>query len=312
MSDQKISNREIAQVLDQIAELLDARVARGHAQRSTGKGRDRVRDANPFRVRAYRNGAQVVRAYERPVAELVERGDGNMLRELPQIGEGLAAVIAEYVTEGRSRVLEELQSEVGPAGLFASVPGIGKTLAKRIVDELQIDTLEELERAANDGHLARVEGFGEKRVETARAGLNEMLSRSARRRRMQLKSDGRTVAEPKQPEVAMLLDVDAEYRRRAEQDELQKIAPRRFNPEREAWLPILHTERDGWEFTAMYSNTAQAHELNKTRDWVVIYFERDREGEQQVTVTTPATGKLKGKRVVRGREVESARSYQER
>ena len=82
------------------------------------------------------------------------------------------------------------------------------------------------------------------------------------------------------------------------------IAPRRFNPSGAAWLPILHTERDPWRFTALYSNTARAHELGRTRDWVVIYFHQDDEVEGQRTVVTETLGPLAGHRVVRGREGE--------
>lgn len=107
--------------------------------------------------------------------------------------------------------------------------------------------------------------------------------------------------------MATLLDVDAEYHRRAEADELRRIAPRRFNPEGERWLPVLDTERDGWSFTAVYSNTARAHELGRTRDWVVIYFQSDHD-EHQCTVVTARVGPLAGRRVVRGRE-RGCRAY---
>lgn len=83
------------------------------------------------------------------------------------------------------------------------------------------------------------------------------------------------------------------------------IAPRRFNPDKKAWLPILHTERGPWSFTALFSNTARAHQLGTTDDWVVIYFERDgREG--QCTVVTERPGPRAGRRVVRGREDEGS------
>jgi hypothetical protein len=55
--------------------------------------------------------------------------------------------------------------------------------------------------------------------------------------------------------------VDADYRDRAARGTLRHTAPRRFNPQRDAWLPILSTERDGWDFTVLFSNTARAHEL---------------------------------------------------
>jgi hypothetical protein len=103
---------------------------------------------------------------------------------------------------------------------------------------------------------------------------------------------------------------DAQPRRRAEADELKKIAPRRFNPDNEAWLPIMHRDREGWSFTALYSNTARAHELGTTRDWVVLYYERNGR-EDQCTVVTETSGPLKGKRVIRGREEECRRYYEE-
>jgi len=61
---------------------------------------------------------------------------------------------------------------------------------------------------------------------------------------------------------------------------------------------VLHGERDGWSFTALYSNTARAHELGTTRDWVILYFERDGH-EDQCTVVTERHGPLAGERVVR-------------
>lgn len=107
--------------------------------------------------------------------------------------------------------------------------------------------------------------------------------------------------------MEVLLDVDREYREKAEDEALPTIAPRRFNPEGESWLPILHTERGPWRFTALFSNTARAHELGRTDDWVVLYYERDGH-EDQATVVTERQGELAGRRVVRGRE----RAFRER
>lgn len=105
-----------------------------------------------------------------------------------------------------------------------------------------------------------------------------------------------------------ILAVDAEYRRQAAAGNLKTIAPRRFNPEGKSWLPIMHTEKQGWRFTALYSNTARAHDLGKTGDWVVIYCERNGE-EEQCTVVTEQTGPLQGRRVIRGREKECRAHY---
>ncbi|MEZ4620892.1 MAG: helix-hairpin-helix domain-containing protein [Caldilineaceae bacterium] len=181
------------------------------------------------------------------------------------------AVIGEYVESGRSSLYDQLQSEASPQQTLMQVPGIGKTLATHIVQELQIETLPALEVAAHDGRLAAVDGFGERRVQAVQQSLAGMLSPAARRRSRRADDTQPTAdatSAPKQPTVATILDVDAEYRSRAQAGELQQIAPRRFNPENKAWLPILHTTHDGWRFTALYSNTARAHELKKpTTGW---------------------------------------------
>ena len=86
--------------------------------------------------------------------------------------------------------------------------------------------------------------------------------------------------------------------------DLPNIASRRFNPSGEAVLPILHTERGNWHCTALFSNTARAHELGRTRDWVVIYFHHDSGPEGQRTVVTETRGPYAGHRTVRGREAQ--------
>jgi putative hydrolase len=113
------------------------------------------------------------------------------------------------------------------------------------------------------------------------------------------------------PAVATLLEVDREYRRKAGQGSLPLIAPKRFNPEGKPWLPILHTHRDEWHFTLLYSNTALAHELKRTDDWVVVYFYDDHHQEGQCTVVTETRGPMTGQRVVRGRELECREYYTE-
>ena len=115
-----------------------------------------------------------------------------------------------------------------------------------------------------------------------------------------------------QPGVELLLEIDREYREKARAGKLVRIAPRRFNPEHKAWLPVLHTRRGGWDFTALLSNTERAHELHRTYDWVVIFYSASGEPQGQATVVTERRGALTGLRVVRGREPECARHYRER
>jgi hypothetical protein len=256
-------------------------------------------NANPFRVNAYRRAAQTLESLSGDARGIVAaRGRGG-LTELPFIGEGIGQAVVEIVKTGRLSRLDRLRGAAEPEAALRMIPGIGPTLAKRIHDELGVDTLESLETAAWDGRLEKLEGISRRRIAAIRAGAASLLGRSA----------ARQAPESDAPPVATLLDVDAQYRRAAAKNELPLIAPRRFNPQRKAWLPVLHTERGDWHFTALYSNTGRAHQLHRTRDWVVIYFYDSDHRERQRTVVTETHGPLEGRRVVRGSEADCAAHY---
>lgn len=294
------SNAEIAAALERVADLYEAQ------------------GADPFRVRAWRAGADLARTFPAPLADVHAEGGLEALDSLPGIGKTLASAIEEILHSGRLAVLDRLEGEVSPEDLFASVPGIGETMARRIHDRLGLDTLEDLEVAAHDGRLEQVPGVGPRRAHAVREVLAGMLARSSRRRarRFHLLDEavaGRRKATEAErletPPVSLLLQVDAAYRRAAVDGTLRRIAPRRFNPKGEAWLPVLHEREDGWSITALFSNSARAHQLGKTRDWVVIYYEKEGH-EDQATVVTEHSGELEGERVVRGREAECLAWYQ--
>ncbi|NIP71823.1 MAG: DNA-binding protein [Gammaproteobacteria bacterium] len=278
-------NQQVVEQLNEIADLLEQQ------------------GANPFRVNAYRRAADTVRTLERGVDEIVERQGVDGLEELPGIGSGIARAVYEIVARGRSTRLDNLRGAVEPEQAFRGIPGVGPELARRIHDELQVDSLEALEVAAHSGRLERVPGVGVRRAEAIRAALASMLGRRGRRAR---------AVPVQEPSVELLLDVDREYRRKAAAGKLPTIAPRRFNLKGEAWLPILHTSRGEWHFTVLFSNTARAHELGRTRDWVVLYFYDRQHRENQRTVVTQGRGALAGKRVVRGREAECLAYYEQR
>lgn len=256
-------------------------------------------NANPFRVSAYRRGADTVATLEQPVDSILESEGIDGLVSLPTIGRGIATAIDEIVRSGTWSQLERLRGTLDPEHLFQTVPGIGPGLAQRIHETLHIDTLEALETAAHNGRLQHVPGLGARRAAAIRASLQVMLGRLPHRIRQH--TDG--------PAIDLLLEVDAEYRDKAAAKKLPTIAPKRFNPENKAWLPILHTHRDNWHFTALFSNTGRAHQLKKTGDWVVLYFYDDHHQEGQYTVVTETHGPLKGKRVIRGREAECRQHY---
>jgi hypothetical protein len=239
----------------------------------------------------------VLDALQDDVRELLDREGVDGLVKLPGIGKGLAAAIDEIARSGRLSQLDRLRGEASPETLFQTLPGVGRKLAEDIHETLHVDTLEGLETAAHDGSLLTVPGVGERRAAAIRAGLSALLGRG----------QGQRSRLGPAPPVRLLLAIDASYRKQAAAGELPKIAPKRFNPEGKAWLPILHTEREGWHFTALFSNTARAHDLGKTDDWVVIYFYDEDHQEGQCTVVTETHGPMQGERVVRGREGECRR-----
>jgi len=274
-------NADIAARLDEVAQILAEQ------------------NANPYRISSYRAAARSLRNYPEPINQLIkERGIAGIMR-LPAIGERLARAVYQLATTGRLPMLERLRGESDPVELFGSVPGVGPKTAQCIHEELGIDTLEELESAAHDGRLERV-GVGAKRLAGIRDALAGRLGRVGRRSI----ADGAPL-----PPIAEVLDVDRQYREEAAKGALPRIAPRRFNPRHEAWLSILHTHRGNREYTALYSNTARAHELGRTQDWVVVYFQEKSSLERQCTLVTAERGPLRGRRIVRGREDECLDYY---
>ncbi len=192
--------------------------------------------------------------------------------------------------------MDSAGGHVDPERIFSSLPGVGPHLARQIHEQLGITTLEDLETAAHDGRLSSL-GVGPKRLR----GIIDTLAGRLSRQRLPEPIRG-------EPDVAELLAVDDEYRLQAELNALPTLAPRRFNPAHEPWLPLLQTRRGGWSYRALFSNTALAHRLGQTRDWVVVYFS-DGNLSGQRTVVTETRGDLKGRRVVRGREPECRKYY---
>jgi Holliday junction resolvasome RuvABC DNA-binding subunit len=276
-----LPNEPIAQRIEELARILNEQ------------------GASVYRVAAWRRAALSLRRLPASVAEIFRCEGREGLRKLPGVGDRIALAIQNLIVTGKLPMLERLRGEMDPIEILMSVPGIGRIQATRLHHDLGLDTLEDLEAAAHDGRLASIAGFGEKRI----AGIVDSLASRLGRVRSIL-----TPASEQVP-IAELLDVDREYREAAAARRLHTIAPRRFNPRGEAWLPVLHTQRGERHFTALFSNTARAHELGKSRDWVVIYWDGGLD-EGQSTVVTAYQGPLRGQRVVRGREAECARYYE--
>ncbi|GAA4472928.1 helix-hairpin-helix domain-containing protein [Novipirellula rosea] len=296
-------NQAIAELLDEIANLL--------AEQGAGE----------FRVRAYQNASKTLHSLATPVRNIMLHEGVMGLIDLPTIGHSIANLIEQYLRLGRIPLLDRLRGDETAERLFATLPSIGPELAHRIHEELEIETLLELWAAAKDGRLEKVPGMGRKRIRAIRESLADRLRHRAPAGPSALAADmtrsepavyDHTVSGARESDhevsVAELLDVDEEYRRLASQGKLTKIAPRHFNPGAVAWLPILHCQRSDRHYTAMYSNTARAHQLNTTKDWVILYRD-DPKSHDRWTVITSQFGKLRGCRIVRGREEECWRHY---
>ncbi|HHM04541.1 MAG TPA: DNA polymerase/3'-5' exonuclease PolX [Gammaproteobacteria bacterium] len=138
-----LHNADIARIFEEIADLLE------------------IQNANPFRIRAYRNAARTVRDLPTEVAALV--AGGRDLTRLPGIGQDLAGQIAELVRTGMSAKLAQLRKQT-PAGLsgLMQVPDLGPKRVQALYQHLHIRTTAQLKKAAQSGKLRRLPGFGAK------------------------------------------------------------------------------------------------------------------------------------------------------
>lgn len=272
--------------------------------------------ANRFRAEAYHRAAETLRNLEQPVSQLYYREGIYGLETLGGIGRTISRALQQMIRGGRWPLLERLQGGDVAEQAFSSVPNIGPKLAKRIHDELGVETLAELQAAAWDGRLRRLGGFGEKRIRAVRESLAArgrytypFRSNSSQDRLFKGQIDLTT-----EVPVSEVLDIDDEYCYKAAHGELPRVAPRRFNPAADTWLPILHATRGAMHYTALFSNTEHAHAMGTTHDWVVIYLEdHNHRGQQgRWTVITSRFGKLRGRRIVRGREKDCEEYYKQR
>ena len=139
-----MTNREIAAVLSQVADLLE------------------FLDANPFRVRAYRNGARKIGDLSEPLSGLVDDPE-RKLTDLEGVGKDLAEKIETLLATGTLPMLDELASQVPATVLdLMRIPGMGPKKAAVLYNELGIATLDQLRTACESGQVRCLKGFGEK------------------------------------------------------------------------------------------------------------------------------------------------------
>ncbi|HYU37153.1 MAG TPA: DNA polymerase/3'-5' exonuclease PolX [Gemmatimonadales bacterium] len=150
-----MQNPDIARLFDEVADLLE------------------IQDANPFRVRAYRNAARTIRDFPEPIADLVRAGTKD-LTEIAGIGDDLAEKIAAIVTTGELPLRKQLASKL-PAGLLdlLRIPGLGPKRVKLLYKKLKVKSAADLAAALDKGRIQKLKGFGPKMEEKMRAGLGQ-------------------------------------------------------------------------------------------------------------------------------------------
>lgn len=119
-----------------------------------------LKGENPFKTRAYQNGARTLEGLSEPLEKVVAEG---RLEGMPGIGDALREKITTLVTSGRLPYYEELKASI-PPGLIAmlEIQGLGPKKVKKVHDELGVDSIESLEAACHAGKVAQLDGFGEK------------------------------------------------------------------------------------------------------------------------------------------------------
>ena len=156
-----VHNADITAIFEEIADLLE------------------IQGANPFRIRAYRNAARILGDLPQEARVLVERGDD--LTRLPGIGSDLAAKISEIITTGHCSLLNRLRRELPPAVTeLLKIPGLGPKRVKALYHDLDVQTVEQLQRAAQDGRIRALHGFGEKTEQNILQAVQAHASQSRR------------------------------------------------------------------------------------------------------------------------------------
>jgi len=147
-----LDNVAIARILRETADLLE------------------IKDENPFKIRAYRNGGDIAANHPHDLSQLDETG----LREIPGIGKDLAARIREIAETGDTAYHKELVAEFPPTVLdLLQLQGVGPKTVATLYRELRVRTVDDLEQAATSGRIRALRGMGQKKEALILKALDE-------------------------------------------------------------------------------------------------------------------------------------------
>ena len=119
-----------------------------------------LKGENPFKTRAYSNGARVIEGLNEPLAKIVAE---KRLGEIKGVGPALEQKITELVETGKLKYYEELKASIPPGLLeMLGISGLGPKKIQALNQQLGLDSIEKLEAACQAGKVAELDGFGEK------------------------------------------------------------------------------------------------------------------------------------------------------
>ena len=149
-----MNKKEVAAIIEEIGTILE------------------LKGDNPFKIRAYYNGARAIEMLDRDLKELVDSGD---ISQVKGIGKALAEKIRLLVQTGSLPFYHELKESI-PQGLFQmlKIPGLGAKKVKVIYEKLGISTVGELEYACHENHLRDLQGFGQKTQDKILKNIDRM------------------------------------------------------------------------------------------------------------------------------------------
>src|SRR5256886_17193746 len=192
-----MTKEHIASVLEKIATLLE------------------LKDENPFKVRAYTNAARAIETFGANVSNFQ---DEEAVAKIPGIGKSIAQKIKELAETGSLEYFQELSTEfpVGILELF-SLSGLGAKKIKALYDKLGISSIEQLQNACEQGHIAELPGFGE----TTQQKLCDAIARRAAHagsfQFSQVAAEAEALrADLAAHEAALQVEIAGSYRRRKE------------------------------------------------------------------------------------------------
>jgi len=166
-------NAAVAALLDEMADRLEARDVE-------------------YKPNVYRRAADSIRGHTVSVERLYEEGGEDALMEIEDVGEAIAAKTAEFLETGTIEELEDLRDEL-PVEMDAltAVEGVGPKTVAALYDALGVETLDDLEAAAEAGEIRDVKGFGEK----TEANISENIPFAREARKRSLLGDARPIAD---------------------------------------------------------------------------------------------------------------------